>query len=147
MGFAAPSALSRSIRSSTRSYSAFDARPRNSALAWANSPWHGSYESFWRTDFAITLGDLHLSRDLRTWVNSGLMTLFFLVVGLEAKRELDLGELRERTRLAIPVVASLGGMVTAAALYLAINAGGDGAESTPTQSEISIHSAYYPQYS
>ena len=55
------------------------------------------------------------------------MTLFFLVVGLEAKRELDLGELRERTRLAIPVVAALGGMVTAAAIYLAINAGGEGA--------------------
>ena len=54
------------------------------------------------------------------------MTLFFLVVGLEAKRELDLGELRERKRLAIPVVASFGGMLTAAGLYLAINAGGDG---------------------
>ena len=68
-----------------------------------------------------------LAADLRGWVNEGLMTLFFLVVGLEAKRELDLGELRERTRLAIPVVASLGGMVTAAAIYLAINAGGAGA--------------------
>ena len=56
-----------------------------------------------------------LATDLRGWVNEGLMTLFFLVVGLEAKRELDLGELRERTRLAIPVVACLGGMVTAAA--------------------------------
>ena len=55
------------------------------------------------------------------------MTLFFLVVGLEAKRELDLGELRERRRLAIPVVASLGGMAMAAAVYLAINAGGAGA--------------------
>ena len=51
------------------------------------------------------------------------MTLFFLVVGLEAKRELDLGELRERQRLAIPVVSALGGMAVAASLYLAINAG------------------------
>jgi Na+/H+ antiporter NhaA len=73
------------------------------------------------------LGGHELAADLRGWLNEGLMTLFFLVVGLEAKRELDLGELRERTRLAIPVVASLGGMATAAALYLAINWGGDGA--------------------
>ena len=57
------------------------------------------------------IGDHELATDLRGWINEGLMTLFFLVVGLEAKRELDLGELRERTRLAIPVVASLGGMV------------------------------------
>jgi Na+/H+ antiporter NhaA len=96
------------------------------ALLWANiSP--GSYEDAWTTRLAISIGDHTLAADLRGWVNEGLMTLFFLVVGLEAKRELDLGELRERTRLAIPVVASLGGMVCAAAVYLAINAGGDGA--------------------
>jgi Na+/H+ antiporter NhaA len=81
----------------------------------------------WETRLALVLGGHELATDLRGWINEGLMTLFFLVVGLEAKRELDLGELRERTRLAIPVVASLGGMVTAAGLYLAINAGGDGA--------------------
>jgi Na+/H+ antiporter NhaA len=81
----------------------------------------------WETRFALVLGGHELATDLRGWVNEGLMTLFFLVVGLEAKRELDLGELRERSRLAVPVVAALGGMVTAAALYLAINAGGDGA--------------------
>ncbi|HEY6889891.1 MAG TPA: Na+/H+ antiporter NhaA [Solirubrobacter sp.] len=96
------------------------------ALLWANiSP--STYASVWETHFAIVIGHHELAADLRGWINEGLMTLFFLVVGLEAKRELDLGELRERTRLAIPVVASLGGMVTAAALYLAINAGGDGA--------------------
>ena len=96
------------------------------ALLWANvSP--DSYASVWETRLAIVLGGHELATDLRGWVNEGLMTLFFLVVGLEAKRELDLGELRERTRLAIPVVASLGGMATAAAIYLAINAGGDGA--------------------
>ena len=95
------------------------------ALLWANvSP--SCYASVWETRLAIVLGDHELVTDLRGWINEGLMTLFFLVVGLEAKRELDLGELRERTRLAIPVVASLGGMVTAAAIYLAINAGGDG---------------------
>ena len=65
--------------------------------------------------------------DLREWVNEGLMTFFFLVVGLEAKRELDLGQLRERRRLAIPVVAALGGMALPVAIYLAFNAGGPGA--------------------
>jgi Na+/H+ antiporter NhaA len=97
------------------------------ALLWANSPWSDSYTSFWETRLAIELGDHGIALELREWVNQGLMTLFFLVVGLEAKRELDLGELRERQRLAIPVMAGLGGMVGAAAVYLAINAGGDGA--------------------
>jgi Na+/H+ antiporter NhaA len=96
------------------------------ALAWVNiSP--DSYASVWETKLALVLGGHELVTDLRGWVNEGLMTLFFLVVGLEAKRELDLGELRERTRLAIPVLASLGGMLMAAGIYLAINAGGDGA--------------------
>ena len=97
------------------------------ALVWANvAP--GSYASLWETRLAIVLGGHELATDLRGWVNEGLMTLFFLVVGLEAKRELDLGELRERRRLAIPVVAALGGMAAGAGLYLAINAGGTGAD-------------------
>ena len=61
--------------------------------------------------------------DLRDWVNSGLMTFFFFVVGLEARREFDLGELRERRRVALPLLAGLGGMVVPVAIYLAINAG------------------------
>src|ERR1700686_42989 len=97
------------------------------ALLWANSPWPHSYESFWNTRLAIVLGGGEISADLRHWVNEGLMTLFFLVVGLEAKRELDLGELRERRRLTIPVFAALGGMALPVAIYLAINAGGPGA--------------------
>ncbi|MDX6381003.1 MAG: hypothetical protein QOI57_2027 [Rubrobacteraceae bacterium] len=96
------------------------------ALVWANSPWPHSYESFWTTKLALSVSDHVLSTDLRGLVNEGLMTLFFLVVGLEAKRELDLGELRERTRIGIPVVAALGGMALAVGLYLAINAGGAG---------------------
>ncbi len=96
------------------------------ALLWANvSP--STYTSVWETKLALSLGGHELVTDLRGWVNEGLMTLFFLVVGLEAKRELDLGELRQRTRLAVPVVASLGGMVCAGAIYLAFNAGGPGA--------------------
>jgi Na+/H+ antiporter NhaA len=97
------------------------------ALLWANSPWSDSYESLWRTNLTIRLGSSAISMDLRHWVNEGLMTLFFLVVGLEAKRELDLGELRERRRLAIPVVAALGGMACPIAIYLAFNAGRPGA--------------------
>ncbi|MDQ4048299.1 MAG: Na+/H+ antiporter NhaA [Actinomycetota bacterium] len=97
------------------------------ALLWANSPWWGSYESFWTTRLSIRLGDGGISMDLRHWVNEGLMTFFFLVVGLEAKRELDTGELRERHRMTIPVVAALGGMMFPIAIYLAFNAGGSGA--------------------
>lgn len=97
------------------------------ALLWANSPWPHSYESFWSTKLAIVLGGGEVSADLRHWVNEGLMTFFFLVVGLEAKRELDLGELRERRRLTIPVFAAIGGMALPVAIYLAFNAGGPGA--------------------
>src|SRR5690349_15458719 len=61
------------------------------ALVWANSPWSDSYESVWTTKLSITIGHGGLSLDLRHWVNQGLMTFYFLVVGLEAKRELDVG--------------------------------------------------------
>jgi Na+/H+ antiporter NhaA len=97
------------------------------ALLWANSPWPHSYESLWGTRLALSLGEHTLSGSLRQWVNEGLMALFFLVVGLEAKRELDLGELRERGRVAIPVIAALGGMALCVGVYLTINAGGAGA--------------------
>src|SRR5437763_3594387 len=97
------------------------------ALLWANSPWSDSYESVWTTKLVIRIGSAGISADLRHWINEGLMTLFFLVVGLEAKRELDLGQLRERSRVAIPVVAALGGMALPVAIYLALNAGGAGA--------------------
>src|SRR5215211_3587006 len=97
------------------------------ALLWANSPWSSSYESFWTTKLSIELADSGISQDLRQWVNNGLMTFFFLVVGLEAKRELDMGELRERRRVAIPVIAAAGGMALPIAIYLAFNAGGAGA--------------------
>ncbi len=97
------------------------------ALLWANSPWPHSYESLWSTRLAVTLGGSGISADLRHWVNEGLMTFFFLVVGLEAKRELDLGELRERRRLTIPVLAALGGMLLPVGIYLLFNGGGAGA--------------------
>ena len=98
------------------------------ALIWANWPSSHSYESLWSTTLSIRIGGSGISMELRRWVNEGLMTFFFLVVGLEAKRELDMGELRERRRLAIPVVAAIGGMAVPVAVYLAFNAGGGGAK-------------------
>jgi Na+/H+ antiporter NhaA len=82
-----------------------------------------SYDSLWGTTLAIDLGGAGVALDLRHWVNSGLMTLFFFVLGLEARREFDLGELRERRRFALPLLAAIGGMAAAVAIYLAFNAG------------------------
>jgi Na+/H+ antiporter NhaA len=92
------------------------------ALAWVNID-AASYHSFWRTELTVGLGDAEISLDLRHWVNSGLMTFFFFVVGLEARREFDLGELRDRRRFAVPLFAALGGMAAAILLFLAFNAG------------------------
>jgi NhaA family Na+:H+ antiporter len=93
------------------------------ALAWANSPWQDGYERLWH----LSLGSGSLRLDLRGWVSDALMTLFFLVVGLEIKRELLEGELRDRRAAALPVIAALGGMVVPALLYLALTAAGGGA--------------------
>jgi Na+/H+ antiporter NhaA len=92
------------------------------ALIWANVS-IASYESFWATGLSIHLGGTGLALDLHGWVNSGLMTFFFLVMGLEARREFDMGELRERRRLTLPVLAGLGGMVVPVGIFLAFNAG------------------------
>src|SRR5438093_6820994 len=92
------------------------------ALVWVNVD-ASSYDSLWRTKLSIDLGGRGIALDLRHWVNSGLMTFFFFVLGLEARREFDLGELRERRRLILPVAAALGGMLIPIAIYLAFNAG------------------------
>jgi Na+/H+ antiporter NhaA len=96
------------------------------ALVWANLDL-SSYESVWRTQLSVHVGGSGISQSLRDWVNSGLMTFFFFVVGLEVRREFDVGELRERRRLALPVLAALGGMAAPIAIYLAINGAGDAA--------------------
>jgi Na+/H+ antiporter NhaA len=93
------------------------------ALVWANAG-GSSYEHLWHMMLSIRIGDAGITQDLRHWVNDGLMTLFFFVVGLEARREFDLGELRDRRRLALPFVAGIGGMIVPVAIYLAINSGG-----------------------
>jgi Na+/H+ antiporter NhaA len=92
------------------------------ALAWANAD-PSSYNACWRTELSVRIGVTGLSDDLLGWVNSGLMAFFFLVAGLEARREFDMGELRERQRLALPVVVGIGGMIVPIGIYLAINAG------------------------
>ena len=93
------------------------------AMVWANSPWKGSYQALWSTDFGATFGRFTFSMDLRHWVNDGLMTIFFFVVGLEIKRELVEGELRDRRKAITPVVAAIGGMVVPALIFLAWTAG------------------------
>ena len=92
------------------------------ALLWINVDGH-SYDSFWSTVLSIDVGDAGIALDLRQWVNSGLMTFFFFVVGLEARREFDLGELRERRRFVLPLLAALGGIAVPIAIYLGFNAG------------------------
>jgi Na+/H+ antiporter NhaA len=92
------------------------------AIAWANIDL-SSYESVWQTHLSIQVGGSAISQSLRDWVNSGLMTFFFFVIGLEVRREFDLGELRERRRLMLPLLAGLGGMAVPVAIYLAINGG------------------------
>ncbi len=97
------------------------------ALVWANSPWRHSYEELWSTTLTVGVGRWSITETLQGWVNDGLLTLFFLVVGLEIKREVTTGELRRLRAAALPVVAAVGGMVVPALLYLAVNAGGEGA--------------------
>lgn len=96
------------------------------ALVWANLP-SLDYDGFWSWILTVQLGPWAAHLDLRTWVNSGLMTVFFLVVGLEARQEFDLGDLRERRRLALPVLAGAAGMVIPVSIYLIVNHGGAGA--------------------
>ncbi|MBS1888265.1 MAG: Na+/H+ antiporter NhaA [Actinobacteria bacterium] len=95
------------------------------ALLWANVDF-GSYSELWSTHLRVQVGAHGIDNELRVWVNEGLMTLFFLVVGLEAKREIDLGELREHNRLWYPALAALGGIAGAVGIYLLFNAGGPG---------------------
>jgi Na+/H+ antiporter NhaA len=91
------------------------------ALAWANID-SASYTALWGTQLSVRFGGAGVSQDLHGWVNSGLMTFFFLVVGLEARREFDMGELRDRRRVALPLLAGIGGMIVPIAIYLAFNA-------------------------
>ena len=98
------------------------------ALLWANSPLSDSYESLWSTELVVRIGDSALAMDLGHWVNNGLMVLFFFVVGLEVRREISVGELTDRRRMAVPAIAALGGLLVPALLYLAVNPSGEAAD-------------------
>ncbi len=98
------------------------------ALGLANSPWATEFANLWHTKVGLTIGDFVLELSLQHWINDGAMTVFFFVVGLEIKRELVLGELREIRNAVLPVVAALGGMVVPAGIFLLLQHGKPGAD-------------------
>jgi NhaA family Na+:H+ antiporter len=98
------------------------------ALVWANSPWSAAYHSLWETAVRVDVGSFHFDEDLHHVVNDALMAIFFFVVGLEIKRELVTGELRDRRQVALPAFAAVGGMVVPALIFAAFNAGGPGSD-------------------
>ncbi len=98
------------------------------ALAWANSPWGDSYDHFWHTPIGLRVGHVfQLELSLGHWVNDGLMTIFFFVVGMEIKREMVYGELSTRARAMLPILGALGGMVVPAGIYTLFHYGGPAA--------------------
>lgn len=96
------------------------------ALTLRNSPLGDVVYDFWHAHATVTVGPVSIDESLTHWVNDGLMAIFFLVAGLEIKRELVVGELRDARRAALPAIAAVGGMVVPAGIYLLINVGGDG---------------------
>ncbi len=110
------------------------------ALIWANSPFSDGYFDLWSTHAAVELGSFHLDLTLKEWVNDGAMALFFVVVGLEIKREITDGELNDPRQAALPIIAAIGGMVVPAAIYAVLNSGGAGADGwgIPMATDIAI---------
>ncbi len=98
------------------------------ALVWANSPWSQSYEDLWHTKLTVGSGEWGISEDLQHWVNDALMAVFFFLVGLEIKREIVVGELRDPRAAALPALGALGGMIVPAGLFLLIVGGSAGKE-------------------
>jgi NhaA family Na+:H+ antiporter len=94
------------------------------ALIWANLPWGETYSQFWETMITLDLRFISIEENLRGWVENGLMTIFFFIVGLELKQELVQGELSSPRDAAFPALAALGGMVVPASIYIALNFGG-----------------------
>lgn len=97
------------------------------ALLWANSPWADSYHALWHLPLGVGAGELSFVKPLHFWVNDVVMTVFFLVAGLEIRREIHGGELSDLRRASLPLVAALGGMLLPAAIYAALNHGAAGA--------------------
>jgi NhaA family Na+:H+ antiporter len=93
------------------------------ALALANSPLAEGFLGIWKLPLGIEIGDFQIRHSLKHWINDGLMAVFFFVIGLEVKREIVLGELRDVRRAALPIAAAIGGMIVPAAIYLSLQAG------------------------
>lgn len=111
------------------------------ALIWANSPWKGGYSAFIHTDIEITFGSFEIfSEDIEHFVSDALMAIFFFVVGLEIKREVVVGELRDRKAAMFPAIAAIGGMAIPALIYTVFNLGGAGADGwgIPTATDIAF---------
>jgi NhaA family Na+:H+ antiporter len=94
------------------------------ALVWANSPASGGYQRLWDMELTVGAGSLTTTHDLRGWVNDGLMVLFFFVIGLEIKRELVAGELRDLRVAVLPALAAVGGVLLPAAIFVGVVGGG-----------------------
>ena len=92
------------------------------AIVWANSPWGATYDEFWDTEVEIVVGSFAAHLTLHQLVNDGLMAFFFFTVGLEVKREFTIGELTDRSRAAVPVIAAIAGLALPAAIFLLFNA-------------------------
>jgi Na+/H+ antiporter NhaA len=97
------------------------------AIVWANSPWAQSYSDFWNTPVGLHFGDLHAELTVKALVNDGLMTFFFFIVGLEVKSQFTIGELTDRARASVPVIAALAGLVVPALVFFVFNPSGDDA--------------------
>ncbi len=110
------------------------------AIVWANSPWSDSYFDLWGTEALVGVGDFEIDLNLKEWINDAAMVLFFFVVGLEIKRELTQGELRDPRQAALPIIAAFGGMAVPAALFTLLNAGGEGQDGwgIPMATDIAI---------
>jgi NhaA family Na+:H+ antiporter len=110
------------------------------ALVWANSPWRAAYEGLWHIPIGIRAGSFALERELHFWINDGLMTIFFFVVGLEIRREIHLGELSELRKATLPLAAAFGGMLAPALIFLALNVGRESVVgwAVPTATDIAF---------
>jgi Na+/H+ antiporter NhaA len=97
------------------------------AIVWANSPWAHTYSEFWSTELGLHVGSLHAELSVKHLVNDGLMTFFFFIVGLEVKSQFTIGELTDRARAAVPVIAALAGLMVPALVFLLFNPSGDDA--------------------
>ena len=93
------------------------------SMIWVNSPYHQSYHNFWETPVNISAGNFQLNYTLHHWINDGLMSIFFFVVGLELKREFIGGELASPKKAILPIAAAAGGMIFPALIYLYFNQG------------------------